>query len=56
MYFKLKLLKIIKTRGGGLWGQGGGWGQRSDGLETHMQEYFIGTRVVKIENPVTKEP
>ena len=28
----------------------------SDGLETHMHEYYTGTRVVKIKNAITKEP
>ena len=27
-----------------------------DGLETHTREYYTGTRVVKIENAITKEP
>ena len=29
---------------------------RPDGLETHTREYYTGTRVVKIENVITKKP
>ena len=46
----------IKTHGSELQGQGGSSKQRPDGLETHTLEYYTGTRVVKIENAITKEP
>ena len=47
---------IIKTHGSESRGQGGSSKQRPDGLETHTREYYTGTRVVKIENAITKEP
>ena len=46
----------IKTNGSESRGQGGSSKQRPDGLETHTREYYTGTRVVKIENAITKEP
>ena len=46
----------IKTHGSESRGQGGSSKQRPDGLETHTREYYTGTRVVKIENAITKEP
>ena len=47
---------FIKTHGSESRGQGGSSKQRPDGLETHTREYYTGTRVVKIENAITKEP
>ena len=47
---------IIKTHGSESRGQGGSSKQRPDGLETHTREYYTGTRVVKIENAIIKEP
>ena len=48
--------KSIKTHGSKSQGQGGSSKWRPDGLKTHTREYCTGTRVVKIENAVTKEP
>ena len=45
----------IKTHGSESRGQGGSSKQHTDGLEIHTREYFTGTRVVKIENAISKE-
>ena len=47
---------IIKTHGSESRGQGGSSVRRPDGLETHAREYYTATRVVKIENAITKNP
>ena len=47
---------LIKTHSSESQGQGGRSKRHPDGLETHMREYITGTRVVKIENAITKEP
>ena len=46
----------IKTHGSESRGQGGSSMRRPDGLETHAREYYTATRVVKIENAITKKP
>ena len=46
----------IKTHGSESRGQGGSSMRRPDGLETHAREYYTATRVVKIENAITKNP
>ena len=46
----------IKTHNSKSWGKGVSSKRQSDRFETHMREYFTGTRVVKIENAITKEP
>ena len=52
---KFQILKI-KTHGSESRGQGGSSKRRPDGLETHTREYYTATRVVKIENAITKKP
>ena len=51
-----QITKKVKTHSSELRGQRGSSKQCPDELEAHMHEYFTGTRVVKIENAVTKEP
>ena len=46
----------IKTHGSESRGQGGSSKRRPDGLEAHSREYYTATRVVKIENAITKKP
>ena len=48
--------KDIKTHRSESRGQGGRSMRRPDGLETHAREYYTATRVVKIENAITKNP
>ena len=52
----LIFLAIIQTHGSESRGQGGSSKRHPGGLETHACEYFTGTRAVKIENAITKEP
>ena len=47
---------MIKIHGNESRGQGGSSKWHSDGLKTHMREYYAGTRVVKIKKATTKEP
>ena len=47
---------VIKTHGSESRGQGGSSKRHPDGLETHTHEYYTCTRVVKIENAITKKP
>ena len=47
---------LIKTHGSELRGQEGSSRRHTDRLETHAREYYTGTRVVKIENAITKKP
>ena len=49
-------MHLIKTHGSELRSQGGSSKRRPDRLETHTCEYYTGTRVVKFENAITKEP
>ena len=46
----------IKTHSSESRGQGGSSKRHPDGLETHAREYYTATRVVKIENAITKKP
>ena len=55
MFFR-KYFFEIKTHGSESRGQGGSSMRRPDGLETHAREYYTATRVVKIENAITKNP
>ena len=50
------VLNCTKTHGSESRGQGGSSKRRPDGLETHAREYYTATRVVKIENAITKKP
>ena len=46
----------IKTQGSESRDQGGSSKQCPDRLESHIREYFTGSRVLKIKNAITKEP
>ena len=48
------MIVLIKTHGSESRGQGGSSKQHPNGLETHTREYYTGTRVMKIENAITK--
>ena len=52
----ITMMNSIKTHSSESRGQGGSSMQRPDELETHAHEYYTGTRVVKIENAITKKP